>query len=151
MNDGRVSVWFVAGAATAEAIAGGSVTGGVALHCSIDGDGGLPAIGGGEQPIPTTALGTRVETQFLGRPTYDPIEIRFLQQIPDDGIKELCPRGAEGTLIIYRDQASLASPDGAKELYPVVCGQRLEAEVAKNSVHKYSIRFAVVGEPNLNA
>lgn len=151
LNDGRVGVWFVAGDFDQEDIDSGSVSGGTALHCSLDADGGLPDLSHSEQAIVDSNICRVVDAKRLGRITYDDIVLRFLKQDPDDGVTALMARGTKGVLIVRRDQDNLASPSGAKELYPVVCSERFENAVAKNSIHKYSIPLIVTGVPNLNA
>lgn len=151
INDNRVGVWFVAGDPDQEAIDAGSVTGGTALHCSIDADGGLPDISSNEDVFVDQNICSTVDGRRLGRITYDNITIRFLKRIPDDGIVDLLARGTKGVLIIRRDQDTLGSTSGPKELYPVVCGARVEHAVAIDSAHKYSVPLIVTGAPNLNA
>ncbi|PJN24063.1 hypothetical protein [Kitasatospora sp. CB02891] len=105
--------------------------------------------------VDTGALASTFDTSELGRVSYDNPDLTFKRGTTpaEDRPYTTLVRGVHGYVVVRRNVPyTTAWASGQQvEVYPVACGERINAKSAKNEVMKWSLPLAVTTEPAPNA
>jgi hypothetical protein len=103
----------------------------------------------GNSPIDTPDLGSTLTTSIPGEDKADASTLTFYEDKALDTIETLLKKGVEGFVVILRKGDVAASK--SMDVFPVRVASRAPAYSAGSDPAKFTVTFAVSGQPTLDA
>lgn len=148
--DGNVKISFVAAISNIHAPTAAELNGGTSLESLITPTGykNKP----NTAPVDLSSLASTFTTQGVGRRSFA-ISLELKRQTPTDPVYNLLTYKAVGYLAVRKTLAATTAfaTGQAVEVYPIMCGQREEADPAPNEVQKYTSPMMVTSDPDDSA
>jgi hypothetical protein len=149
MRRGITKIFFLKTIADAENIPSRSELG---ATNATDLSGAISDIAGwslGNSPIDTPDLGSSLTTSIPGEDKADSSTLTFYEDQAGDTIETLLSKGSEGFVAILRKGDVPQSK--SMDIFPVRVASRAPAYSTGSDPAKFTVTFAVAGEPTLDA
>lgn len=99
--------------------------------------------------VDVSSLASTFTTSSVGRRSFD-ISLELKRQTPTDPVYAQLTYKTAGYLVVRKTTVSTTAFTTGQtvEVFPVMCGQRQEADPAPNEVQKYTVPMMVTSDPD---
>lgn len=141
MADGRTRVWWVSAIAVMASPTAAELNAGFGMQDKITPDGFI-GFEAATAPVDNSALNSTVDTNEMGRDSYNGPRLRFKRQTTSDLPFTQLTRGTYGFVVVRRDldeTTAWLAGQSPVEVYAARCGRRSRMAPERNSVAKFEV------------